>query len=105
MLTDRDIAVRLVADEAYTQSATVADCMSEGAYACHANDPIVECMRQMSRHRVRRLPVVNDRGQVIGVISQSDLARHAGAYPGRGERRAVADVLCAISEPMRAARH
>jgi hypothetical protein len=36
---------------------------------------------------------------VIGIVSQADLVRHAGAYQGRGERRAMADVLCAISEP------
>jgi CBS-domain-containing membrane protein len=58
----------------------------------------------MSRHQVRRLPIVNDWGQVIGIITQGDLARHAGNYPGSGERRAVANVLCAISEPRRSAR-
>lgn len=104
ILTDRDIALRLVANEADTHNTIVADCMTDGAFACHADDPIKECMRQMSRHQIRRLLVVNDRGQVIGIVSQSDLARHAGTYPGRGERRAMADVLCAISEPRRAAR-
>jgi CBS domain-containing protein len=104
VLTDRDIAMRLVANEADTHNMVVADCMTDGAFASHADDPVRECMRQMSRHQIRRLPVVNDRGQVIGVISQCDLARHAGNYPGRGERRAVADVLCAVSESRRAAR-
>jgi CBS-domain-containing membrane protein len=48
-------------------------------------------MRQMSRHRIRRLPVVNNRGQVIGVISQGDLARQCRnlyrvGRPTRGRR-------------------
>ena len=73
--------------------------MTREAIACHADDPLRECMRQMSRHQIRRLPVVNDRGQVIGMLSQSDLARHAGVYSGRGERRALANVMCAVSEP------
>jgi CBS-domain-containing membrane protein len=58
----------------------------------------------MARHQVRRLPVVDDDGHVVGIISQGDLARHAGDYPGYGERRALADVLCAISEPAHSTR-
>jgi CBS domain-containing protein len=104
IVTDRDISMRLVANEADTHSTVVADCMTDGAFACHAEDSVRECMRQMSRHRIRRLPITNDWGQVVGIVSQGDLARHAGNYPGRGERRAIADVVCAVSEPKRAAR-
>ncbi len=104
MLTDRDISMRLVANEADTHSAVVGDCMTDGVFACHADEPVREIMRRMSRHRVRRLPIINDWGQVIGIVSQGDLARHAGNYSGRGERRAMADVLCAVSEPRRVAR-
>jgi len=104
VMTDRDISMRLVANEVDTQNTVVADCMTDGAFACHAEEPIRECLRQMSRHRIRRLPIINDWGQVIGIVSQGDLARHAGTYPGQGERRAIADVLCAVSEPRRSAR-
>ncbi|MBO0727377.1 MAG: CBS domain-containing protein, partial [Blastocatellia bacterium] len=92
MLTDRDISMRVVAHEADTRNTIVADCMTDGAFACHVDEPVSECMRQMSRQRIRRLPITNDRGQVVGIVSQGDLARHAGDYPGRGERRAIADV-------------
>jgi CBS domain-containing protein len=104
IVTDRDISMRLVANEADTHNTVVAECMTDGAFACHAEDSVRECMRQMSRHRIRRLPIINDWGQVVGIVSQGDLARHAGNYPGRGERRAIADVVCAVSEPRRAAR-
>ena len=104
IVTDRDISMRLVANEADTHSTMVADCMTDGAFACHAEDSVRECMRQMSRHRIRRLPIINDWGHVVGIVSQGDLARHAGTYQGRGERRALADVVCAVSEPRRAAR-
>ena len=99
MVTDRDITVRLVAQEADTRHCVVSDCMTRDAIACHVEAPIQECMRQMSHHQIRRMPVVNDRKQVIGIISQSDLARHAGNYPGHGERRALANVMCAVSAP------
>ena len=104
ILTDRDISMRIVANESDTHDAIVADCMTDGAFASHAEDSVRECMRRMSRHRIRRLPIINDWGQVVGIVSQGDLARHAGNYPGRGERRAIADVICAVSEPRRASR-
>ena len=104
IITDRDTSMRLVANEADTHNTVVADCMTDGAFACHAEDSVRECMRQLSRHRIRRLPIINDWGHVVGIVSQGDLARHAGYHPGRGERRALADVVCAVSEPRRTAR-
>jgi CBS-domain-containing membrane protein len=79
MVTDRDIVTRV--------------------FACYEDDLIESCMWLMSRHQVRRIPVVDDRDRVVGVVTQADLARHAGAFPGHGERRAFADVMCAVSEP------
>jgi CBS domain-containing protein len=99
IITDRDITVRLVARGIDIRRARVDDCMTDEAFACHVNDPIIGCMRTMSRHQIRRVPIVDDRDRVIGIVSQSDLVRHAGEHPGSGERRAMADVLCAVSEP------
>jgi CBS-domain-containing membrane protein len=103
MITDRDITMRLVASGADPRHAIVADCMTDQTFACHVNDDLDNCLRRMARHQAQRLPVVNERDQVIGIISQSDLARHAGDHPGRGKRQAVADMLSAVSEPSRSA--
>jgi hypothetical protein len=43
--------------------------------------------------------VLDDQDRVVGIISQADLAQHAGEHTGRGERRAFSDVICAVSEP------
>jgi CBS domain-containing protein len=102
MVTDRDITVRLVARGVDIRRALVDDCMTDEAFACNVNDSIETCMRMMSRHQIRRLPIVDDRDRVVGIVSQGDLARHAGEHTGRGERRAMADVLCAVSEPTHA---
>ncbi|HEX4947529.1 MAG TPA: CBS domain-containing protein [Blastocatellia bacterium] len=99
MVTDRDITVRVVGRGRDPRRTQVEDCMSVNAVACHENDSIEDCMEQMSRHQVRRLPIVDDRERVIGIVSQGDLAWHAGTHKGRGERRAFADAVCAISEP------
>jgi CBS domain-containing protein len=99
MVTDRDLTIRVTGRGKDPQEVRVGECMTNESFACQANDSLKDCMRQMSRHQIRRLPIINDRYQVIGIVSQADLARYAGAYQGRGQRRALADVLCAISEP------
>ncbi|HSU25552.1 MAG TPA: CBS domain-containing protein [Pyrinomonadaceae bacterium] len=99
MITDRDIAIRLVGNRMDTRHARVDDCMTDETFACHVDSPLDECMRTMSRHKIRRLPVLDERDRVVGIISQADLAQHASEHLGRGERRAVSDVVCAISEP------
>lgn len=103
MVTDRDIALRVAGRGLDPRRARVEECMTRETFACHANDSIRDCMREMSRHQVRRVPIVYDDNRLAGIISQADLARHAGSYQGRGERRAVADVLSAVSEPSREA--
>jgi CBS-domain-containing membrane protein len=99
MITDRDIAVRLVGKRADIDHARVEDCMTDEVFACHVDSSIEECMRTMSDHQIRRLPVLDERDRVVGIISQADLAQHAGEHYGRGERRAFSDVMCAVSEP------
>lgn len=101
MITDRDITVRLVATGRDLRHAVVEDAMTQEVHAVHMYDSLEACHRVMSRHQVRRVPVVDDRDRVVGVVSQADLARHAGRHRGRGERREVADTLHHLSEPSR----
>jgi CBS-domain-containing membrane protein len=100
MVTDRDIVARVIARGLDPRRVRVDECMSDQVFACYAEDLIESCLWLMSRHQVRRIPVVDDRDRVVGIVSQADLARHAGAFPGHGERQAFADVMCAVSEPM-----
>jgi CBS domain-containing protein len=99
MVTDRDIVTRVIARGLDPRRARVDECMSDRVFACYEEDLIESCLWLMSRHQVRRIPVVDDRDRVVGIVSQADLARHAGAFPGLGERQAFADVMCAVSEP------
>ena len=70
-------------------------------FACYANESVTECMRQMAQHKVRRMPIVDERGRLAGIVSQGDLARHAVRDPLPGEQRVLADVLGAVSQPTR----
>lgn len=99
MVTDRDIALRIIGWGRDPQRARVSDCMTPAAYATHVHDRILDCMRQMARHQVRRVPVVDENNRLVGIVSQGDLARHAGASAWAGEQRMLADVVSAVSEP------
>jgi len=100
IITDRDISIRIVARGRDARSAIVADCMTERVFACYANESVPECMRQMASHQVRRMPIVDDRGRLVGIIAQGDLARHAGLNPLPEEPRALTEVVCALSQPV-----
>jgi signal-transduction protein with cAMP-binding, CBS, and nucleotidyltransferase domain len=99
IVTDRDLTVRSTSLGIDPRQAQIEECMTHGSFACHATDTLKDCMLHMSRHQIRRLPIINDHTQVIGILSQADLARYIGAYPERGMRNAMADVLSAVSEP------
>jgi CBS domain-containing protein len=99
IVTDRDIVIRVVARGRDVRNAIVADCMSERVIACYADEAVAECMRQMAHHRVRRMPVVDRRGRLVGIVSQGDLARHASHHPAAHERDAMIHVVGAVSEP------
>jgi CBS-domain-containing membrane protein len=99
IVTDRDIALRIIGRGRDPRAAIVADCMTERVFACYAEESVAECMRQMARHQVRRMPIVDDRGRLVGIVAQGDLARHAARHPLPEERRALTEVVGALSEP------
>jgi CBS domain-containing protein len=76
VLTDRDITVRLVA-EGRASDAPVRDVMSGGVRTCNPDDSVQDVLELMGREQVRRIPVVDDRGSLVGVVSQADFARSA----------------------------
>ena len=76
VITDRDIAVRHVA-EGRAIDAPVRDVMSGGVKTASPHDSVDAVMELMGREQIRRIPVVDERGGLVGVVSQADLARKA----------------------------
>lgn len=75
LVTDRDIAVRCVA-EGKDGSCRVRDVMSADDLAtCTENDSVDDVMQTMSTEKVRRIPIVDERGSLVGIVSQADVAR------------------------------
>jgi CBS domain-containing protein len=75
-ITDRDLAVRVIADER-PFDATVGEVMTEEVVACRPEDDLEEAMRLMRENHKSRILVCDEDGRAIGVISLSDLARVA----------------------------
>jgi len=76
VITDRDIAIRTVAEGRATDS-PVRDVMSSGVRTANPGDSVESVMELMGSEQVRRVPIVDDRGSLVGVVSQADLARKA----------------------------
>ena len=77
MLTDRDIAIRAVGDNKDPASVAVRDIMSDECFWCAENEQLDDAVRIMEANQVRRLPVMNDRREVVGMLSIEDVAVHA----------------------------
>ena len=76
VITDRDIAIRTVA-EGRASDSPVRDVMSSGVRTATPNDSVESVMELMGREQVRRVPIIDERGSLVGVVSQADLARKA----------------------------
>ncbi|MCE3292598.1 MAG: histidine kinase [Arthrobacter sp.] len=77
MLTDRDIAIKCVAEGGDPRTAKAGDFGEGKPVTIGADDTIEEAIRTMQEHQVRRLPVI-DGHDLVGMLSQADIARN---YP------------------------
>jgi CBS domain-containing protein len=77
VLTDRDIAVRVVAEGLDPDRVKVSEVASRDVVTLDPNQDLDEALRLLARHQVRRLPVVEEDGRVVGVVAQADVAREA----------------------------
>jgi CBS domain-containing protein len=92
LITDRDNAVRVVA-EGRDASSAVRDAMSSNPKSCGVNADVAEVMKVMSAEQVRRVPIVDERGALVGIVSQADVLLE-GPNGGQAER-----TVEAISQP------
>jgi len=105
MLTDRDICMAAMTQGRALEDIHVSSAMSRRLWSCRPGDDVKEAEKVMRAHQVRRLPVVDAEGKLVGVLSISDLARVAvSSKGGRTKKSAVAasevgQTLGAISIP------
>ena len=94
LVTDRDIAVRVVAEGRNSGDLRLSDVMSSGISTVGPDDDIGRVMDVMKREQVRRIPVVEGE-RLVGIIAQADVATE-----GASDRK-TGDVVEKISEPDR----
>ena len=78
-LTDRDIVVRVVAEGRDPQTVTAREVASTDVVTVDPEQNLDEALRLMASHQVRRLPVVEEDGRVVGLLAQADVAEEANA--------------------------
>jgi CBS domain-containing protein len=77
VLTDRDVAVRVVAEGRDPEQVKVTEVASRDLVTLDPQQDLEEALRLMGRHQVRRLPVVEEDGRLVGILAQADVAKKA----------------------------
>jgi len=90
VITDRDIVCRVVAEGKNPTAYTAEQFMSQPIVTVPADTPLEEVVATMEKHQIRRMPVVDEQGSCVGIISQADLAWTGG-------ERQVAELVREVS--------
>jgi CBS domain-containing protein len=84
MLTDRDISMAAFLQGVPISGIKISAVMSRQLFDCTSDDDLSVAKRIMRDKKVRRLPVLNGEGRLVGLLSLSDIARHADEEYARG---------------------
>ena len=91
VITDRDIAIRVVAEGKDPQGTKVIEIASKELITIDPQQDLDEALRLMAQHQVRRLPVVEEDGNLVGIVAQADIAKH-------GDEAKIGEVVEKISQ-------
>lgn len=98
MVTDRDVVVRGVAQEADLRQCKLSEIMSAHVRTVREDDDIQDVLREMSQAKVRRLPVVDRNDRLVGIVSLGDIAAKQVQTAPQGQHQ-VGQSLREISDP------
>ena len=92
VITDRDIVCRTIANNRNPLDLTAADCMSKPIVTVTPEMSLEECCHIMEENLIRRVPVVDERGACVGIVSLADIALHTG-------KNVAGHIVKEVSEP------
>lgn len=92
VVTDRDIVCRVVAEGRNPSEVTAGDCMTSPVVTVTPDTDLDACCDLMEEKRIRRVPVVDDRSRLCGIVAQSDIARKAS-------RTLTSELVREVSQP------
>jgi CBS domain-containing protein len=103
MLTDRDICMAAMFQGKPLRELRASDAMSRELRSCRPSDQPADVERLMREQQIRRVPVTDSDGSLVGIVSLADLAREANMSDSQGKHSIseseVGDTLAAIVEP------
>lgn len=79
IVTDRDLAMKVVAEGLDPKNTKVEAVMSTGIVTCGPDNDVNEAIQSMEQHQVRRIPIVDDSNRLVGIIAQADIATRMNA--------------------------
>jgi CBS domain-containing protein len=74
IVTDRDLALKVVANGLDAKSTKVEAVMTRQVVTCLADDDLQKVLDAMSKHQLRRIPIVDNNNRVVGIVAQADVA-------------------------------
>jgi CBS domain-containing protein len=74
IVTDRDLALKIVAEGRDAKSTNVEAVMTHKVVTCLADDDLQKALDAMAEHQLRRIPVVDSDNKIVGIIAQADVA-------------------------------
>jgi CBS domain-containing protein len=94
VITDRDITIRVVAEGRNPLDMKTSHCMTQPCITVAQDASIMDCIKLLEDHQIRRIPVVDEKGRCCGIVSQADIARRIDDH--------AAEVLKEVSMPAEA---
>lgn len=92
VVTDRDLCLHVVAGGRDPAHIWVSECMTENPVCCTAEDDVLHALELMKEHQVRRVPVVNMKREIVGILALSDLLSKKAV--GASEIAAALEKIC-----------
>jgi CBS domain-containing protein len=99
IITDRDLCMASYTRGQPLWACTVASVMSKASHVCRPSDTVERVAEVMREHQVRRVPIVEPDGRLLGIVSLADLARFVHSSGATGRLSWFVDTVAAISSP------
>jgi CBS domain-containing protein len=99
VITDRDICIAAATRPRTEGEIPVKDVLSKAAYTCQPGDDVRAALETMKTRKVRRLPVVEQGGRLVGIVSIHDIAQQSRSKSSDVSPDSVLDAFIAITAP------
>ena len=93
MITDRDICMATAIRDRNPSSISVEEVMTTTVYAAEAEEDVRQALQTMRDHKIRRLPVLDLKGELKGIVSMNDIVLKAKERNGKKPQIAFGDVV------------